>query len=74
MYDCSTHGPTFGLHSGTYHDIYIADKALINGDSHTGCGKTYSVPSGHSAGKCGFFTGGYQFTPTDIEVFYEIGN
>ena len=71
MYGCSNYGPTFGA-SG--HDIYISDNALTNQNSYTRCGSTYSVPSGYSAGNCGFFTGGYQFTPTDIEVFYEIGN
>ena len=70
MYVRSNSGPTFG-HSG---DIYISDNALTNQNSHTRCGSTYSVPSGYSAGNCGFFTGDYYFTPTDIEVFYEIGN
>ena len=70
MYRCSSRGPTFG--SG--HDIYISDNALSNQNSYTNCGNTYSVPSGYSAGNCGFFTGGFHFTPTDIEVFYEIGN
>ena len=72
MYDCSTHGPTFGS-DYTYHDIYIANNALNNGQSYTTCGATYSVPLGYSAGRCGFFNGVYLFRPTDIEVFYEIG-
>ena len=69
MYSCNTYGPTFGNH-----DIYIANDALNNQASYTECGYTYSVPSGYSAGYCGFFTGAFHFTPTDIEVFYEIGN
>ena len=69
MYGCSNYGPTFGAH-----DIYISDNALTNQNSYTRCGSAYSVPSGYSAGNCGFFTGDYYFTPTDIEVFYEIGN
>ena len=69
MYHCSNYGPTFG-----HHAIYISNNALSNSGSHTNCGLTYSVPSGYSAGNCGFFTGAYHFTPTDIEVFYEIGN
>ena len=69
MYHCSNYGPTFGSF-----DIYISDNALSNSGSYTYCGDTYSVPSGYSAGYCGFFTGGQYFTPTDIEVFYEIGD
>ena len=70
MYHCSTHGPTFG--GG--HEIHISDNALGNSGSYTYCGHTYSVPSGYSAGNCGFYTGVRHFTPTDIEVFYEIGD
>ena len=70
MYSCSSYGPRFGAG----HDIYISNNALSNSASYTRCGYTYSVPTGYSVGNCGFFTGGYQFTPTDIEVFYEIGN
>ena len=70
MYHCYNYGPTFG--SG--HDIHISDNALSNSGSHTYCGYTYSVPSGYSVGNCGFFTGGLYFTPTDNEVFYEIGD
>ena len=69
MYKSSSYGPTFGGH-----DVYISDNALNSQSSYTTCGQTYSVPSGYSAGQCGFFTGGYKFIPTDIEVFYEIGN
>jgi len=70
MYHCSGYGPTFG--GG--HDIYIADNSMGNLRSHTYCGHTYSVPSGYSGGNCRFFTGDLHFTPTDIEVFYEIGD
>ena len=66
----SSYGPTFG----NGHDIYISDNALNDNRSYTYCGHTYSVPSGYSAGNCDFFTGAQYFTPTDIEVFYEIGN
>ena len=68
-YSCSTYGPTFGNHA-----IHISDNALTNSGSYTHCGYSYSVPTGYSTGGCGFFTGGFHFTPTDIEVFYEIGN
>ena len=73
MYHCSSYGPTFGA-GGGHHDIYIRDNALSNSGSHTACGQTYSVPSGYSAGNCEFFTGAHNFSPTDIEVFYQIGN
>ena len=68
MYTCSSYGPTFG--SG--HDILI-DDAVDNQYSYTECGGTYSNPTGYSVGDCGFFTGSFFFTPSDIEVFFEIG-
>jgi len=68
IYSCSTYGPTFGYGSGHVHDIYISE------NPYTRCGSTFSVPPGYSAGNCGFFTGALYFTPSDIEVFYEIGN
>ena len=70
MYSCNTHGPTFG----NGHGICISSNALYSQASYTRCGYTYSVPSGYSAGDCGFFTGGLCFTPNDIGVFYEIVN
>ena len=75
MYHCSTYGPTFGYGGGNGHDIYIPDNPIINQPTNpfTRCGPTYSAPPGYSAGDCGFFTGALHFTPSDIEVFYEIG-
>ena len=35
---------------------------------------TYSNPTSYSAGDCKFFTGASNFTPSDIEVFFEITN
>ena len=67
MYSCSRYGPTFGNH-----DILILNDALNNQGSYTRCGHVYSVPSGYSRGFCKFLTPTYNFTPTDIEVFYEI--
>ena len=69
MYTCSSYGPTFGVG----HDIYIRDDAVNNQYSFTECGETYSNPTGYSGVNCGFFTGSYHFTPSDIEVFFEIG-
>ena len=70
MYRCSSYGPTFGLK----HDIYISNAAKNNQLSYTKCGGTYSNPPGYSAGDCKFFTGALHFTPSDIEVFFEIAN
>ena len=64
------YGPSFGYGP----DIYISDNATVNQNSSTRCGGTYSFPPGYSAAGCEFFTGSSHFTPTDIEVFHEIGN
>ena len=70
MYRCSSYGPIFGWG----HDIIIYDDAVNNQHSYTRCGGTYSNPTGYSAGDCKFFTGASNFTPSDIEVFFEITN
>ena len=70
MYKESNYGPSFGYGP----DIYISDNATLNKNSSTRCGGTYSYPPGYSTAGCEFFTGGSHFTPTDIEVFYEIGD
>ena len=72
MYRCNTYGPTFG--AGCGHDIYISDDSENNQNSYTSCGCTYTTPLGYSTGDCGFFTRGFHFSPTDVEVFYEAGN
>ena len=69
VYRCSYYGPTFGVG----HDIYIRDDAINNQYSYTECGQTYSNPTGYSGVNCEFFTGSYYFTPSNIEVFFEIG-
>ena len=69
MYREPDYGPSFGYGP----DIYISDNATFNQNSSTRCGGTYSFPSGYSTADCEFFTGASNFTPTDIEVFYEIG-
>jgi len=76
IYRCSNYGPTFGYGAEHVHDVYISENPTINQptNAYTRCGSTYSVPPGYSAGDCGFFTGALYFTPSDIEVFYEIGN
>ena len=63
-------GPKFG--GG--HDIYIDDYASSSSSSYTGLGFTYSAPSGYSYGSTftkTFLAGTYQFTPDEIETFYE---
>ena len=72
IYRCNTRGPTFGRGCG--HDIYISEDSGNNQKSYTKCGCTYTTPSGYSNGNCGFFTGESNFSPTDVEVFYEAGN
>ena len=70
MYRCSSYGPTFGVG----HDIYISHDAKNNQHSYTECGQTYKNPTGYSGENCGFFTGSRHFTPSNIEVFFEITN
>ena len=54
-------------------DIAISDNSASNNDSLTYCGRSYPLPPGYSLSdsKCTFYAGSNQFTPTDIEVFYE---
>ncbi|KAL9962272.1 hypothetical protein ACROYT_G031358 [Oculina patagonica] len=77
MYNCNDYGPTFG----NGNDIYIADQAASKKESYTSCGHTYQAPSGYSvaeqvaAGRhCDYIAGSFQFTPNDVEVFYEVVN
>ena len=70
MYRCSSYGPIFGWGP----DIIIYDDAVNNQHSYTECGQTYKNPTGYSGVNCGFFTGSRHFTPSDIEVFFEITN
>ncbi|KXJ07053.1 hypothetical protein AC249_AIPGENE14670 [Exaiptasia diaphana] len=67
----SDYGPIFG--GG--HDMYISNYASSNSISafHV---YSYKAPPGCSYNKyyCSFYTGSGQFTPNDIEVFYETTN
>ena len=70
IYFDSSYGPTFG--GG--HDIYVNNYASSNSDSYTSLGHTYSPPSGYSYGSTftrTFLAGTYEFTPDEIETFYE---
>ena len=63
---CSAYGPIFG--GG--HDLYIADYASSNSYSQANLGYTYSPPSGYGYGST-FLAGGSNFTPDEVEIFYE---
>ena len=66
----SRYGPTFG--GGR--DIYISNYASSNSDSYGNLGGTYSPPSGYTYGSTfaqTFLAGSYQFTPDEVETFYE---
>ena len=65
----ASYGPRFG-----WSDIVISNNATSNQDSYTYCGGYYPLSPGYSLYgrfKCTFYAGSYNFTPTDIEVFYE---
>ncbi|XP_048580774.1 uncharacterized protein LOC5507168 isoform X2 [Nematostella vectensis] len=64
IYSGASYGPTFG--GG--HDLYIADKANTQKSSYTNP-YSYQQPSGCSGNTC--LAGSYQFTPSEVEVFYE---
>ena len=68
VYRCDIFGPVFGDS-----DIEISNNSASNQDSFTYCGDSYPLPPGYSLSgpNCTFYAGSYQFTPTDIEVFYE---
>ena len=70
IYRSRSYGPTFG--GG--HDIYVASYASNNRQSYTNLGHTYSPPSGHSYYSTfarTFLAGSYNFTPDEVETFYE---
>ena len=63
---CASYGPFFNI------DLVIKNNAASKRDSYTYCGLTYNRPKGASYGSaCNFYAGSHQFTPTDVEVFYE---
>ena len=70
IYACSSYGPIFG---GGW-DIAIYDYASSSGNSYTALGYTYSPPSGYSYGSTftqTFLAGTYNFSPDEVETFYE---
>ena len=69
VYSCSSNGPSFGKNR----DLYISSYATYSSNSHSDLGFTYSPPSGYSYGSSfarTFLAGSYQFTPDEIETFY----
>ena len=70
IYFRSSYGPTFG----EGHDINIKNYASTYGNSYSDLGYTYSPPSGYSYTSTfarTFLAGTYEFTPDEVETFYE---
>ena len=70
IYGGSWYGPTFGGGS----DIYISNYASSNRNSFSRLGFSYSPPSGYrydSTFARTFLAGTYNFTPDEVETFYE---
>ena len=70
IYDSRSNGPIFG---GGF-DISIYNYASSNRNSYSNLGHTYSPPSGYSYGSTfanSFMTGSNNFTPDEVETFYE---
>ena len=70
MYCSPGSGPVFG--GGN--DIYIHNYASSNSNSYSNLGYTYSPPSGYSYSSTfaqTFLAGSYNFTPDEVETFYE---
>ena len=65
----SSCGPTFG--GG--HDLFISNDSHTNQHSYTDFGHTYQPPEGYVHGTPqtkSLLAGSYEFTPTEIEVFF----
>ena len=70
IYCGSGYGPTFG----DGFDIYISNYASSNSNSYSNLGHTYSPPSRYSYRSTfakTFLAGSYNFTPDEVETFYE---
>ena len=65
----SLYGPIFGFG----HDLYIANDAGLNNESHARFGTTYNLPVGYLYGQTSascLMSGSYSFTPSEVEVLY----
>ena len=65
--------PSYGATFGGGHDLRIANNANTNQSSYSNLGNTYQPPARYQSGTQqtqSLFAGGYNFTPTEVEVFY----
>ena len=65
--------PSYGAIFGAGNDLLIANNANTIQDSCSNLGRTYQPPAGYQYNTPqtkSLFAGSYQFTPTEIEVFY----
>ena len=65
--------PSYGAAFGGGHDLYICNNANANQNSYSNLGNTYQPPAGYQQSTQqtqSLFAGNYNFTPTEIEVFY----
>ena len=65
--------PSRGASFGGGHDLHIADNANANKSSYSDLDDTYQPPAGYQYGTeqtRSLFAGRYNFTPTEVEVFY----
>jgi hypothetical protein len=62
IYDHPSYAPTFG--GGEAHDVYVSPN--FNADSYTYLGSSYSDTTGKGNST---FTGSYNYSPSDVEVF-----
>ncbi|CAH3123360.1 unnamed protein product [Porites lobata] len=70
IYGNDGYGPTFGAS----HDIYIADSAGSNSNSHSNLGHNYVQVAGYKYGASdtqSLLAGSYNFQPHEVEVFYQ---
>ena len=66
--------PSFGPIFGGANDFRISSYASSNTKSNSRLGYTYSPPSGYSYGSTfanTFLAGSHEFTPDEVEIFYE---
>ena len=65
--------PSYGATFGGSRDLVIYNNANTNQNSYSDLGYTYQPPAGYQYGTpqtMSLFAGSYNFTPTEIEVFY----
>ncbi|XP_048587349.1 deleted in malignant brain tumors 1 protein isoform X2 [Nematostella vectensis] len=68
IFDTASYGPTFGAG----HDLYISNMANTNSGGSFTYSLSYKLPTGCSSSRCGVLAGSYYFTPSEVEVYYEI--